>query len=69
MSSLQQFREGLHEAWGTLVGGWQRLTRHAAGAITRFTPARKTESGEGDEESHEIAVRSAGWGGTGSRGL
>ncbi|MCG8066671.1 MAG: Hsp20/alpha crystallin family protein [Candidatus Thiodiazotropha taylori] len=61
MSTLHQLREGLNEAWDTLVDGWQRLYRRAAGAITRFTPgkkAREDEKGAGQE----IAVRSAGWG-------
>ena len=34
MSTLHQLREGLNEAWDTLVDGWQRLYRRAAGAIT-----------------------------------
>jgi len=61
MSTLNQLREGLNEAWDTLVDGWQRLYRRAAGAMTRFTPgkkAREQDSGAGQE----IAVRSAGWG-------
>lgn len=61
MSTLHQLREGLNEAWDTLVDGWLRLYRRAAGAITRFTPGRKTEE-SGAESEHEIAVRSAGWG-------
>ena len=62
MSTLQQLREGLHEAWDTLMDGWQRLYRHAAGAITRFTPAHKTETEDNEGESREISVRSTGWG-------
>ncbi len=61
MSTLHQLREGLNEAWDTLVDGWQRLYRRASSAITRFTPgskAREDEKGAGQE----IAVRSAGWG-------
>jgi len=61
MSTLHQLREGLNEAWDSLVDGWQRLYRRASGAITRFTPgkkAREDEKGTGQE----IAVRSAGWG-------
>lgn len=61
MSTFNQFREGLNEAWDTLVDGWQRLYRRASGAITRFTPGMK---GRDDEQGggQEIAVRSAGWG-------
>lgn len=61
MSTLYQIREGLNEAWNTLVHGWEHLYRRASGAITRFTPgkkARETEQGVGKE----IAMRSAGWG-------
>jgi len=61
MSTLHQLREGLNEAWDTLMDGWQRLYRHAAGAITRFTPGKKaTETTS--ETKDEIALRSTGWG-------
>lgn len=61
MSTLNQLREGLNEAWDTLVDGWQRLYRRAAGAITRFTPGKN--AGEDDKGTgQEIAMRSAGWG-------
>lgn len=61
MSTLNQLREGLNEAWDTLVDGWQRLYRRASGAITRFTPGKKArEDDKGTEQG--IAVRSAGWG-------
>jgi len=62
MSTLQQLREGLNEAWDTLMDGWQRLYRHAAGAITRFTPGSKTGHEANAQEGREIAARSAGWG-------
>jgi len=38
MIPMNQLREGLNEAWDTLLDGWQRLYRRAASAITRFTP-------------------------------
>ncbi len=58
MSTLHQLRTGLSEAWDSIVEGWQRFYRHAAGAITRFTPGKR-----GDEAEHrELTVRSAGWG-------
>jgi HSP20 family protein len=56
MSTLQQLRSGLNEAWDTLAEGWQRLYRRAAGAVTRFTPGRRAA---GDTE---FALRSSGWG-------
>jgi HSP20 family protein len=62
MSTLHQLREGLNEAWDTLVDGWQRLYRRAAGAITRFTPGNKVAQEGAVEAEQEIAVRSAGWG-------
>jgi HSP20 family protein len=61
MSTLHQLQEGLNEAWGTLVDGWQRLYRHAAGAITRFTPGKPTHEGA-EAGGQPMAVRSAGWG-------
>ncbi len=60
MSTLHQLREGLNEAWESVVDGWQKLYRRAAGALTRFTPGRKSAADE--QESREIAIRSAGWG-------
>ncbi|MCG6870025.1 MAG: Hsp20/alpha crystallin family protein [Gammaproteobacteria bacterium] len=62
MSTLHQLREGLNEAWDSLVDGWQRLYRHAAGAITRFYPGREKGGTESPEERREIAERSTGWG-------
>ncbi len=61
MSTLQQLREGLNEAWDTLLDGWQRLYRRAAGAITRFTPGIAKE-GEQAPSRQEVAERSTGWG-------
>jgi HSP20 family protein len=62
MSTLHQLREGLSEAWDTLLEGWQRLYRRAAGAITRFTPAGKDREEASAQEGQEIAARSTGWG-------
>ena len=59
MSTLQQVREGLNEAWDSLLEGWQRLYRRAAGAITRYTPGR--EGGETTDD-RALAGRSIGWG-------
>lgn len=61
MSTLHQLREGLNEAWDTLVDGWQRLYRRASGAITRFTPGSRARQ-DGKGAGQEIALRSAGWG-------
>lgn len=61
MSTLHQLREGLNEAWDTLVDGWQRLYHRASGAITRFTPGKKAREDE-QAAGQGIAVRSSGWG-------
>jgi HSP20 family protein len=60
MSTFHQLREGLNEAWDSLVDGWQRLYRRAAGAMTHFTPGKKDD--RADDAGQEIALRSAGWG-------
>jgi HSP20 family protein len=59
MSTLHQLREGLNETWDSVIHGWQRLYRRAAGAITRFTPAKKNIA---EGSGREIAIRSTGWG-------
>ncbi len=57
MSTLQQIRSGMSQAWDSLVDGWQHLYRRAASAITRFSRGK-----EDDEQSRELAARSSGWG-------
>jgi HSP20 family protein len=61
MSTLHQLREGLSEAWDSLMDGWERLYRSASGAITRFTPGKRVPEDERDA-GREIAERSTGWG-------
>ncbi|GLP98488.1 hypothetical protein GCM10007891_03420 [Methylophaga thalassica] len=58
MATLQNFREGLHETWDSIVEGWQKLSRKASGAITRFQ-AGKNDS---PEKKQELATQSSGWG-------
>ncbi len=60
MSTLHQLREGLNEAWESVREGWQKLYRRAAGALTRFTPGRKSDTDM--QDTREIAIRSTGWG-------
>lgn len=62
MSTMHQLKEGLNEAWDTLLDGWQRLYRRAAGAITRFTPGDRRAQRDAAGERQDIALRSAGWG-------
>lgn len=61
MSTLQQVKQGLNEAWESLADGWQRLYRRASGAITRFTPGSGRD-GDSAWTHGELAARSAGWG-------
>jgi len=61
MSTLQQLREGMNQAWDTLVDGWHELYQRAANSITRFTPhGAKGELISRDKE--ELVFRSSGWG-------
>ena len=63
MSTLQELREGINEAWGGLVEGWQKLYQKAYGAVTKFTPVSKgKKDNTTTEEKQEVAVRSTGWG-------
>ncbi|RPG68508.1 MAG: Hsp20/alpha crystallin family protein [Flavobacteriaceae bacterium TMED42] len=58
MSTLEYFREALHETWDSIVDGWQKLSQKASGAITRFG-VKKSDS---TDKKEEIATRSSGWG-------
>lgn len=62
MATFQQLREGVSDAWGGLMEGWQRLYRRATGAITRFTPRNQTAGDVTVREDRELSLRSAGWG-------
>ena len=60
MNGLEPIRRGLTRTWDSVREGWEHLRRQAAGAITRFIPAR----GAGEEASAEdrVALRSPDWG-------
>ena len=60
MSTLQQIRNGMSDAWYSLVEGWQHLYRRATGALTRFTPSSRNSETSGTE-GRLAAVRNAGW--------
>lgn len=61
MSTLQQFREGMSQAWQAMLDGWRELYQRAANALTHFSPHRpKGELLPRDEE--EFAIRSSRWG-------
>jgi HSP20 family protein len=61
MSTLQQIRQDVTNAWDRMVDGWGQLYRRAAGALTRFTPgAHKRDSDEAARQA--MTSRSSGWG-------
>lgn len=62
MATLRQISEGLGEAWDSLVDGWSRLYRRAAGAMTRFSSGGDASREPDARQSREIARRNAGWG-------
>jgi HSP20 family protein len=61
MSTLQQIRQDVTQAWDRVVDGWGQLFRRAAGALTRFTPGAHKRDVDEDSRS-EIATRGSGWG-------
>ena len=60
MSTLQQIRQGVNQAWDMVLEGWRHLYHRASNAITRFTFHRSQSGGGGDFE--EMQLRSSGWG-------
>lgn len=52
MSTLNQIREGLTQAWDTLAEGWYDLRERASHALTRFHP--KPATGELQKEDEQI---------------
>jgi len=62
MATLQQISAGVGEAWSSLLDGWRRLYRRAAGAITRFSPGDRDPRSAATREARELAQRSSGWG-------
>lgn len=61
MSTLQQFRQGVNQAWDMVLEGWRHLYHRASSAITRFTFHRSQgDAGAGDFE--DMQLRSSGWG-------
>jgi HSP20 family protein len=61
MSTLQQIRQGVNQAWDMMLEGWRHLYHRASNAITRFTLHRSQgDTGGGDLE--EMRLRSSGWG-------
>ena len=61
MATFQQFKQNIGHAWEHFAEGWEKLTRKAASAITRFTTG-DNKSQISDEETRELANRNTGWG-------
>ncbi len=49
MSSFDDLREGLGQAWDDLAEGWRELWQRAGQALTRFRPAKPQEDAESGE--------------------
>jgi HSP20 family protein len=58
MSTLNQIREGLSQAWETLTEGWHELRGKASQALTRFYPKR----GELQAADDYVIRNAARWG-------
>jgi len=58
MSTLNQIREGLSQAWGAITEGWHDLREKAAHALTRFHPNR----GELQPADEYLTRNAARWG-------
>src|SRR5512147_2028089 len=56
MSTLNQIREGLSQAWGAISEGWHDLREKAAHDLTRFHPKRG-ELQPADEDLFRNAAR------------
>lgn len=60
MSTLQQLRHGLGNAWDSLADGWRQLRDRASQALTRFTPVR--HRGELETADEQLLERASRWG-------
>lgn len=60
MSTLEQIRHGLSQAWDSITEGWQQLRERASQALTRFAPVRHGGNIETSED--QISARAARWG-------
>jgi HSP20 family protein len=59
MSTLEQLREGLGQAWDHLGEGWRHLYDRASRALTKFTPVRR--EGELDNVDDYVVREGARW--------
>lgn len=59
MSTLNELREGLSQAWQQLAEGWSDLSQRAGQALTRFYPPRASQV---ETVEDRLAWQSADWG-------
>ena len=59
MSTLEQLREGIGQAWNHLAEGWRHLYDRASRALTKFTPVRR--EGEIDSVDDYVVREGARW--------
>ncbi|MEZ5512525.1 MAG: Hsp20/alpha crystallin family protein [Steroidobacteraceae bacterium] len=64
MSTLQQIRQGLSRAWGSVQEGWQEFRDLAGDALTRFQPrsSNTAVTPSGSSEDNSSLSRNARWG-------
>lgn len=56
MSTLDQLRNGLGQAWQSLAEGWHEFSQHTGQALTRFRPAKQ------DKETDSLLELTSPWG-------
>lgn len=59
MATLEQIREGIHQARDYISEGWHKLHERASSAITRFTPMRR---GDVETPEDQLSSYSSRWG-------
>ena len=60
MSTLEQLRSGINQAWHNIAEGWQQFSDRAAHALTRFNPIHR--SGETDSVPVQVERNASRWG-------
>jgi HSP20 family protein len=59
MAMMDQFKEGIEQALGSLSEGWRELSQRATGALTRFKPSSATADDSG--AGHGDLPATSGW--------
>ena len=62
MATLTQLRQGLGQIWETVTEDWNKLTRRATNAVTRFSPPAKAARKNNGKKIMKNNQRSIGWG-------